>query len=153
MHLCAYAERPDIGAVVHAHPPTVTAFTIAGLTLDAPVLPEVVLALGAVPTAAYATPSTDEGATRIRDLVRAHDVIVLDRHGAVAVGRDPLEGFRRLEKLEQAAEILWKAHQLGGVRTLPAEEVARLLAMRCGFKSAHSGPTQPVKRFTDSYLH
>jgi len=130
MHLCAYAERPDIGAIVHAHPPTVTAFTIAGFPLDRPVLPEVLLSIGPVPVAPYATPATEEGAICIRELIRAHDVIALDRHGAIAVGRDPLDGFRKLEKLEQAAEILWKAHLMGSVRTLPPEEVARLEGIR-----------------------
>jgi len=129
MHLCAYAERPEIGAVVHAHPPTVTAFTVAGRSLDQPVLPEIVLSFGAIPTAPYATPSTAEGAAVIRGLIRGHDVVVLDRHGAVAVGQDPLDAFRRIEKLEHAARVLFLAHQLGRIQTLPADEVAALTAM------------------------
>ncbi|MFH1144148.1 MAG: class II aldolase/adducin family protein [Candidatus Eisenbacteria bacterium] len=130
LHLAAYAERPDIAALVHAHPLTVTAFTVAGLTLDLPVLPEVLLSLGPIATAPYATPSTGEGARVIRGIIGAHDVIVLDRHGAIAVGTDAIDACRKMEKLEQAARILLNAHQLGRVQTLPEAEVERLNAMR-----------------------
>jgi len=60
MHLLIYRERPDVRAVCHAHPPHGTAFAVAGLAIDQPILSEVILTLGCVPLASYGTPSTDE---------------------------------------------------------------------------------------------
>ncbi|MBP6875597.1 MAG: class II aldolase/adducin family protein [Candidatus Eisenbacteria bacterium] len=130
MHRCAYIERPDIDAVAHAHPVMVTAFTVAGCSLEDAPLPEVILAFGSIPTAPYATPSTDAGADAIRELIRAHDVLVLDRHGALAAGRGPLDAFHKLEKLEHAARILFHARLLGRMERLPDEEAERLRSMR-----------------------
>ncbi|MCK4413333.1 MAG: class II aldolase/adducin family protein [Candidatus Eisenbacteria sp.] len=130
MHRQAYIQRPEIGAVVHAHPPIITAFTVAGLSLAAPVLPEVAIALGPVPTAPYATPSTDAGARAIEELIRTHDAILLDRHGAITVGTNPLDAYRKLEKLEHCAQVVLAAHQLGRIQTLPPDEVARLQELK-----------------------
>src|SRR6185503_8412090 len=73
MHLAAYAERPDVMAAVHAHPPTTVAFTVAGVSVSQCALPEVILSFGQVPVTAYATPATPEGATVVRELIRNHD--------------------------------------------------------------------------------
>jgi L-fuculose-phosphate aldolase len=130
MHLTCYEERPDIGAVVHAHPPLATALTLAGIDLAVPVLPEVVLHLGAVPTAPYATPSTDEGARAVRELIRRHDVLLLERHGALAVGADPRDAFAKLERVEHAARVLLAAGLPGAARALGPDELARLEELR-----------------------
>jgi L-fuculose-phosphate aldolase len=130
MHLAAYAARPEIGAVIHAHPPATTALSLAGLSLRTPVLPEILLTFGSVPTAPYATPSTDAGAHAIAEPIRTHDAILLERHGAVTVGRDLAEALHRMEQLEQAARIVLAAHAAGAPRPLPPEEIARLQAMR-----------------------
>jgi L-fuculose-phosphate aldolase len=87
-------------AVVHAHPPISIAFTIAGQSMARCVLPEVVLTLGVVPTVPYATTGTQTLADKIRPHIKAHDAILMDRHGAVCLGRDLLEAFCRLETLE-----------------------------------------------------
>jgi len=130
MHMEAYARRPDVGGIVHAHPPVATACSVAGISLEPPVLPEVVVNLGGIPTAEYATVSTAQGAAVIRDLIADHDAIILDRHGALTVGRDVYDAFRKLEKVEHCARVVQAAQQLGGVRTLPPEEVALLRSMR-----------------------
>jgi L-fuculose-phosphate aldolase len=130
MHLATYEARPAIGAIVHAHPPTATAFSIAGLSMETPVLPEVILTLGTIPTAAYATPGSPEVGSAVRDMIRQHDAVLLDRHGALTVGRDPLDAFRKMEKVEHCAQLLLAAHRLGSPRTLPPEEIAKLTAMR-----------------------
>jgi L-fuculose-phosphate aldolase len=129
MHLAIYAARPGICAIVHAHPPMATALTVAGLSLAQPVLPEIVATLGSIPTASYATPSSEETAEAIRELIREHDAILLDRHGAVTVGVDALDAFRKLEKVEQCARIVIASHSLGNVRTLSPEQVTRLAAL------------------------
>lgn len=130
-HLAAYEERPDIRAVVHAHPPTAIALTLADISLETPVIPEMVVGFGSVPTAGYATPGTREGAEVLRPLVRNGDVILLYRHGAVTVGMDPLDAYFKMEKLEHAAEIVFMTYLLG--RTPPPlghSEIERLIACR-----------------------
>lgn len=125
-HLAAYEERPDIQAVVHGHPPMATALMIAGYGMAEPVIPELVMALGTIPTAAYATPGSREGSGVIRDLIRQHDAVLIDRHGAVTVGATPLDAYFKLEKVEHSALIYWAAHALGNVRVLDDTQVTRL---------------------------
>ncbi len=126
LHLEVYQVRPDAGAVIHAHPPIATAFTIAGISLAEGILPEVVLSLGAIPTAPYATTGTPEMAAAVRDLLPYYDAILLEQHGALTVGKNLWEAYNRMEKVEHAAWTVWLARQLGQARCLPPEEVAKL---------------------------
>ena len=139
MHLEAYRQRPDIGAVIHAHPPICVALSIAGISLAKCLLPEVVVTLGLIPTAEYATPSSAEGAQAIRDLIVKHDAIVLRRHGTLTVGQDPLEAYLKLEKVEHLAHVTLILRQLGRETLLPPAEVAKLLQMRRGKGLAREG--------------
>lgn len=137
MHLAVYRERSDVYAVIHAHPPITTALTVAGVTLAQCVIPEVVVTMGTIPTAEYATPSTEEGACVIKDLIHETDVIILDRHGSLTVGATLKSAYLKLEKLEHAAKITATAKMLGQVKTLSKEEVAKLVDLRqkLGIKS------------------
>jgi len=132
MHLAVYAERPDVQAVVHAHPPLLTAFTLAGVPFIAETLPEVWLTIGPVPTAAYATPSTAEVVTAIAPYIANHQAILLERHGSLTVGKDLQAAYLRLEKLEHAAHTLLYSQLLNGRQPapLPAEALAKLAALR-----------------------
>ena len=143
MHLACYDERPDIGAVVHAHPPISVAFTIANVSMARCVLPEVVLTLGVVPTVDYATTGTQTLADRIRPFVRQHDAILMDRHGAVCLGKDLLTAFCNLETMEHTALITKTARDLGGVKELPPAEAVKLRAL--GLKR-YGGPPDAVAR-------
>lgn len=129
-HLAAYEERPDISAIVHAHPPKAVAFTLAGLSMEEYVLPELVVALGGVPTANYATPGTPEGAGVVRELIRECDALLLDRHGALTVGESVLEAYYRMEKIEHAAETLLSARVFGEVSPLDRGQLERLFKAR-----------------------
>lgn len=135
-HLACYEERPDIAAVVHAHPPLATAFTVAGVSLAEPVLPELVAALGGIPVTAYATPGTPEGNEVVRPLIRRCDGVMLDRHGSVTVGATLEAAYFKLEKIEHAATVLLAARQLGSLRQLAREDVERALATREGYGAA-----------------
>ncbi len=126
MHLAAYKTRRDVQAVVHAHPPTAVAFTIAGVSLARCVLPEVVMTLHAIPTVPYRTTGTYDLADGLVEPLKRFDVVMMDRHGAVCVGPDLMTAWFNMEKLEHAAEITLKAHTLGKVQELPEEEVVRL---------------------------
>lgn len=119
MHLYVYRHRPDVAAVVHAHPPMATAFTLAGFPFHAKALPEVWLTIGAVPTAPYATPSTDEVPKSIAPYVADHRAILLRRHGALTFGASVREACLRMEKVEHAARTLFYAAILED-RKLPA---------------------------------
>lgn len=126
MHLAVYRLRPDVGAVVHAHPVHATAFAVAGLALDEDLLPEVIVGLGAVPLAPYATPSTADVPASLEPLIPAHDAILLANHGALTCGATVEEACLRMEKLEHAAQITLLARLLGGGRRLTAGEIDRL---------------------------
>lgn len=125
-HLAAYEERPDISAVVHAHPLVATALTIAGFGMMEPILPEVVFALGEIPTAEYATPGTKEGAGVVRGPIRHHDAVLLDKHGAITVGKSLLEAYLKMEKLEHAAQVIMTARLLGNLTTLDTAQIGRI---------------------------
>jgi L-fuculose-phosphate aldolase len=129
LHLAIYEERPDVGAVVHAHPPVATAFTVAGVSLADCVIPEVVFTLGSIPTSEYATPASADGPLVIKKLIHKYDAVILDRHGAVTCGPDVWDAFKKMEKVEHAALVNWYARQLGAVKTLPPAEVEKLMAI------------------------
>ncbi len=114
MHFLVYRRRPDVMAVVHAHPPLLTAYTLAGMPFRADVLPEVWLTIGPVPTAPYATPTTEELASSIDPLIEHHQAILLERHGSVTFGCNLKEACMRLEKLEHAAHTLLYSSLLAG---------------------------------------
>lgn len=126
MHLQVYRRRPDVHAVCHAHPPFATAFAVAGIPLDKPVLPEILIQLGTIPVAPYATPSTDEVSASLVPLIDDHDAILLANHGVLTCGSDLNDAYSKMEKVEHAAAILYRASMLGGPRTLTPRDVERL---------------------------
>jgi L-fuculose-phosphate aldolase len=130
MHLETYRRRPDVRAVVHAHPPITVALSIAGVAMDTPLLPEVIVLLGLIPTTDYAMSSSDEGATAIHQLIATHDALILQRHGTLTVGATLTAAFMRLETVEQNARIHFMLAQLGANNPLAAHEVHKLLQMR-----------------------
>lgn len=130
MHLRIYERRPDVRAVVHAHPPTATAFAVAGEGFMAGVLPEIILMLGQVPLLPYATPGTPELADRFDPYVARHDAFLLANHGATTCGPTLVLAHQRMESLEHAARILLGARLLGRVNELTPEQVAALVAVR-----------------------
>ena len=130
MHLECYRRRDDVGGVVHAHPPTAVALTIAGIPFDPCVIPEVVIVLGVIPTTPYATPASAENRDAITQLIREHDVIMLAHHGSLTAAVTVWDAYLRLESLEHTARILYMAHQLGQVNTLPPHQIEKLLQAR-----------------------
>lgn len=130
MHLVAYRERPDVGAVVHAHPPLSTGFAVAGIPLDRAVLAEVVTTLGSIPIADYGTPSTPELAAAVAPYVKVHDGLLLANHGALALGRDLFAAYYKMETIEHFARISLVARMLGRERLLSSQEVERLQGLR-----------------------
>ena len=126
MHLRAYAENPNICAVVHAHPPVATAFACAGKALDEPILAEAVLKLGKVPLAPYATLGTSAVGDSIGLLCKDYSAILLENHGVVTFGKDLWEAYYLLETVEQYAKILLYTCIIGKKSYLSSEEIEKL---------------------------
>lgn len=147
MHLTIYQMRPDVRAVVHAHPPVATGFAVAGRPLNQALLPEVVIGLGCVPLAEYGLPGTAALTEGMLPYIPKYDAMLLANHGCVCYGEDLYKAFFRMETVEHFARIALVAELLGGPRVLPRDEVAKLFASRprYGVKSANSmEPGHPV---------
>ena len=134
MHLRCYKERDDVGAVVHAHPPTATGYAVAGIPLDKYSMIETVIAIGSVPVTPYGTPSTNEVPDAIAPYLQEHDVVLLENHGALTVGADLITAYYRMETLELFAKISLTAHLLGGAKEISRENIDRLISMRANYK-------------------
>ena len=130
MHLEVYRRRPDVQAVVHAHPPTATGFAVAGIPLDRAVLAEVLTTLGSIPIAEYATPSTKELPEAVGKYIKAHDGMLLANHGALTVGTDLYSAYFKMETIEHFAKISLVARLLGRENLISREEVLRLQNLR-----------------------
>jgi L-fuculose-phosphate aldolase len=131
MHLECYRQRSDVQGVVHAHPPTAVAMTIAGYNFQQCLIPEAVVLLGLVPTTPYATPASSENRDAISQLILEHDAIMLAYHGSLTVAKTVWDAYMRLESLEHSAKILYMVHQLGGPRNpIAPHQVEKLLDVR-----------------------
>ena len=130
MHLRIYDRRPDVGAVVHAHPPFATAFAVAGEDLMSPVLPEIVVLIGGVPLVPYATPGSPALAAAIEPFLELHDAFLMANHGATSFGSTLSIAHQRMESLEHAARTLLLARNLGRVTTLTDAQRDALLQLR-----------------------
>lgn len=130
MHLTIYRMRPEVGSVVHAHPCTATGFASAGLALDQPLCSELVVTLGSVPLAPYATTGTAELSDALRPFIPNHNAILMANHGVVTFGADLPQAYLRMEAVEHYARIALTARQLGCVTPLASQEVERLTALR-----------------------
>jgi L-fuculose-phosphate aldolase len=130
MHLEAYRRRPDIMAVLHAHPPYATALTISGQPYPTDYMPEVRVLLGDVPVALYARPGTPAVGESIRELIRTHDNVLLSHHGSISVGRSLEQALIALERIEAAAYTYYLACALGKPVPLPPAELEALSAVR-----------------------
>lgn len=147
MHLEIYRNRPDVNAVVHAHPPLATGFAVAGIPLTRAVLAEVITTLGSIPIAEYGTPSTTELPDAVRKYIKAHDGMLLANHGAVTCGPDVMAAYYKMETIEHFAKISLVARLLGRERLISREEVERLQGLRGVYGIAAPAPlcTDPAE--------
>jgi L-fuculose-phosphate aldolase len=126
MHLFIYGQRPDVSAIVHAHPPFATAFAAARIPMTDAVFPEVIVGIGAIPLADYATPSTREVRESLTPFVDVCNAVLLANHGVVTLGASLDEAMFRMGKVEHLAHILTIARSLGGARRLTRSQLRRL---------------------------
>lgn len=130
MHLEVYKNRPDVNAVVHAHPPLATGFAVAGIPLTRAVLAEVITTLGSIPIAEYGTPSTRELPDAVRKYIKAHDGLLLANHGALTCGPNVMAAYYKMETIEHFAKISLVARMLGRENLISRDEVERLQGLR-----------------------
>lgn len=133
MHLTVYRQCPQAQAVVHAHPPTAIAWSIAQpelKALPAECLSELIIATGGVPFVPYACPGTQQMGQVLLPFLPRHRVMILSRHGALTWGESIEEAGYGMERVEHAAKTLMLAKQMGGLTALPSEEVRRLKEIR-----------------------
>ena len=145
VHLRIYSRRPDVGAIVHAHPPVATGFAVAGEGFASCVLPEVIFQVGWVPLVPYDTPGTEALARQFDPFIPTHDAFLMANHGAVTAGATLSIAHQRMESLEHAARILLTSRLLGRVNELSADQVAALVAARgrAGFAGPYPGCPTP----------
>ena len=140
MHMRVYQQRPDVGAVVHAHPMYGTAFAIAGIPLDKPIMPEAVMFLGSVPIAEYGTSSTMEIPDSIEKYLPYYDAVLLESHGALTWSTDVIAAYMKMESLEFYAELTYKSTMLGGPKEFDAHNIEKLYAVRRRFDTPGKHP-------------
>ncbi len=145
MHMRVYKERPDVNAVVHAHPLYATGFAIAGILLTQPIMPEAVIALGCVPIAEYGTPSTEEIPDAVSKYLQSFDAVLLENHGALSFSDSLLNAYHKMESVEFYARLLYISTQLGGPKELSKSQVERLYEIRrqFGMKGKHPADLCP----------
>jgi L-fuculose-phosphate aldolase len=135
MHLLIYRRRPDVHAVCHAHPPIATGYAAAGIPLNKAIVSEVVLSLGCIPVAPYATPGTPELTEALEPLVQNYDALLMANHGVVTCGPDLLTAFFRMETVEHFAQVSLVTELLGKQALLSGRDVEKLLAARARYGS------------------
>ena len=133
MHMRVYRERPDVTAVVHAHPLYATSFAIAGIPLTEPIMPEAVITLGCVPIAEYGTPSTEEIPDAVSKYLQYYDAVLLANHGALSFSDSLINAYYKMESLEFYAQLMYQSKMLGGPKQLSEEQVQRLYEIRRQF--------------------
>ncbi len=134
MHLTIYRMRADVGAVVHAHPCTATGFASAGIALDQPLCSEIVVTLGAVPLAPYATTGTLELSESLAPFIPDHDAILMANHGVVTYGADLQQAYMRMEAVEHYAKIVRVARELGSAQSLAGGDLEKLAQVRARYQ-------------------
>lgn len=131
MHLTVYHARPDVRAVIHAHPPTATAFAAASEPLDKLCLPEMLVWLGPIALVPYGTPGTPELGARLQPYLATHDGFLLENHGALSVGKTLRQAVQKMELIEQNARITLMVRQIGKAPfALSSEQFDGLVALR-----------------------
>jgi L-fuculose-phosphate aldolase len=146
MHLLIYRLRPDIDAIVHAHPPTATGFAAAGIALTEPLVCEVVMGLGCIPLARYGTPGTSELAQTLEPYVPNYDAILMSNHGVVTYGDTIEHAYMKMETVEHFAQISLVTHLLGRQQPLKQVEIEKLLLARSKYFGAKIAASMPLPR-------
>jgi L-fuculose-phosphate aldolase len=122
LHLRILRHRPDVQAVVHAHPPTATGFAVAGEAIPGNLLPELIFVVGPVPLVPFGMPGTPQLGDQVVPYLKDHEALLLANHGAVTMGKTLDEAWIRMESLEHCARIILAARQIGEPQPLRLDD-------------------------------
>lgn len=155
MHMRVYEKRPDVQAVVHAHPLYATSFAIAGIPLTQPIMPEAIITLGCVPIAKYGVPSTMEIPDAVEEYLPYYDAVLLENHGALAFSDSLLAAYHKMESVEFYARLLYQANALGGPQEFSKAQVEKLYEIRrqMGLTGKHPADLCPNSRAGKASCH
>jgi L-fuculose-phosphate aldolase len=143
LHAAAYRARPDVRAVIHAHPPHASAFALAGRTVEPVAMPEVVVSLGdRIPLVALFVPKDPGAGPAVAEALAIADVALMAGNGAIAVGPDLETAYLRMEVLEHYAKMLSIARDVGGVSPLPDAVLKKCLELRKAAGLLREAPPQ-----------
>ena len=123
-HHAIYDARPDIGAIVHAHPVALVAFSICRKSPNTRLFHQAHTVCGNIGFAPYACPGSEAlGQSIANTFLQGCDSVILENHGVVVGGSDLQRAFERFEAFEFAGKTLIKAYQLGEVRFLDDDQL------------------------------
>lgn len=129
-HRSIYQARPDVRAIVHAHPVALVAFSICGQTPNTALFPQAHHVCGQVGFARYALPGSERlGQIIASEFASGPNCVMMQNHGVVVGGGSLQNAFERFETLEFTAKTIIKARMLGAVRFLSPEQIE--LAEQC----------------------
>lgn len=151
MHIQVYKINPNIKSVVHAHPPLATAFAVARIPLDRPILAEAVVNLGVVPVADYALPGTEDVPNSITPYVKDYNAVLLANHGLLTWGDDITQAFFRMESVEHYCKIMYYLNQIGSPQEFNCGQISELIDIRkkIGINSGGVPPCEISERKDD----
>src|SRR5467141_4780402 len=130
LHLRILRHRPDVQAVVHAHPPAATGFAVAGEAIPGNLLPELIFVVGPVALVPYGMSGTPELGDQVVPYLDTNDALLLANHGAVTMGGTLDEAWIRMESLEHSARLILTPRQVGQPQPLSLEAVRVLVQQR-----------------------
>ena len=126
-HKAIYETRPELTAIIHAHPPALVAFSIAHKVPDTKIVPQAHNICGEIGFAPYGTPGSDDLGKKIANEFRntQYKAVIMENHGVVLGGMDLMDAYQRFETLEFCCRTIVNASRLGEVNYLSDEQVAR----------------------------
>ncbi len=125
-HIVIYKTRSEINAIIHAHPPVATGFSIAHVEIDDNIHEESTVVIGRVPVIPYEVTSSKELAVNVQEAIINHNALLLSNHGAITIGEDLEKAYRRMEELENLCKMIITANSLGGIQPIPSDKLEKL---------------------------
>ncbi len=126
MHFNIYKVRPEVMAIVHSHPVYASTFAVAGLTINSAVTGEARYMLGEVGKVAYSLMGSEKLAEICAETMKFHDVAIMEKHGAIALGKTLFEAFDKMEVLENTAHINFNLRSLNCMSQLSEAEISEI---------------------------
>jgi len=129
-HIMTYKKREGIKAIIHAHPPFATGFSIAGIDIGNNINEESSIILGKIPVLPYEVTSSISLAEEVSENLQKCNAVLLSNHGAITVAENLEKAFRRMEELENLCKMIFVAKIMGGVKTIPPDKLKKLFDLQ-----------------------